>query len=274
MKLRKFILTLALASLSIWCKRIENDVIDVSISSPPVIKNVEIVPARINSDTILINGSKSPEDTLEIDLKIETIAFDNDGPDDIRNISFEIFKFGDSKARANGDMIRKNDSLFSVDAKFKMLRHEAGNFNVKVVAVDKSNFRSNEVYVTLEIIRTNKPPVISDLEAPDTVYVQMQTVLIKMTIKATDPDGSDDIKSVQFNTFKPDGSPSSGNPFYMYDDGNASGISGDDKAGDGIYSIVIQLPPDAEKGKYRFEFQAFDRANEPSNLITHFMYVL
>jgi hypothetical protein len=60
----------------------------------------------------------------------------------------------------------------------------------------------------------------------------------------------------------------------MYDDGNLSGISGDDIAGDGIYSIIIQLPPNTQKGKYRFEFQAIDKSNASSNILTHYIYVL
>jgi len=55
----------------------------------------------------------------------------------------------------------------------------------------------------------------------------------------------------------------------MFDDGN-NGSDGDLIAGDGIYSIIIRLPPTGvTKGTYRWEFQARDRAGKSSNKIIH-----
>ncbi|MDR3668143.1 MAG: hypothetical protein P4L35_14975, partial [Ignavibacteriaceae bacterium] len=56
-------------------------------------------------------------------------------------------------------------------------------------------------------------------------------------------------------------------PFYMYDDGRPE--HGDAVAGDGIYSLIISLPPGTTKGTYRWEFQAQDREKKTSNIIIH-----
>jgi hypothetical protein len=54
----------------------------------------------------------------------------------------------------------------------------------------------------------------------------------------------------------------------LYDDGNTT-LHGDLVAGDGIYSLLIQVIPSNEKGTYRFEFQAKDRSGALSNIINH-----
>lgn len=118
----------------------------------------------------------------------------------------------------------------------------------------------------------NRPPVISNLIAPDTLRLATDTLRIGLSIRAIDYDGKEDIQNVFFNSFLPDGSPSRSNPVYMYDDGNLL-VNGDMIAGDGIYSRIIILPPSTSKGKYRFEFQAVDKKNARSNLIIHFVVV-
>lgn len=256
------------------CKDSDLGFIDVNFSNPPIVKNLKVEPQKVNLDTIIIGSEKNPEDTLNITFKLTATVIDKDGQMDIAETLYQILNPLRGAILKSGKLNRVNDSTFYGEPNFKIKRKESGIYFVKVYSVDKSGISGNEVYFSFELYRGNRPPVISELNAPDTVFLQSQTVLIKMTIKATDPDGDNDIKTVQFNSFKPDGSPSSGNPFRMYDDGNASGISGDDKAGDGIYSIIIQLPPSTQKGRYRFEFQAIDRANETSNIITHFLTVL
>ena len=57
----------------------------------------------------------------------------------------------------------------------------------------------------------------------------------------------------------------------MYDDGT----NGDITANDGIYSLVIILPPSGVTlGTYRLEFQAEDRGNKVSNPIIHYVVVI
>ncbi len=273
MKMRKFFVIL-IVLLFYSCENEKLNVIDINLSNPPIIKLAKIEPNEINLDTILVGAEKNPEDTLKIKFKAKAIVYDKDGQDDISETFCYVINPHRGITLTQTKLSRINDSTFYGTPEFNIKRKDAGVFYVKIFSIDKSNFTSNEFYFNLNLYRGNRPPVISDLNAPDTVVLQTQTILIKITIKATDPDGENDIKTVYFNSFKPDGSPSSGNPFQMYDDGNSSGISGDDKAGDGIYSIIIQLPPNTQRGTYRFEFQAIDRAGAKSNIITHLLAVL
>ncbi|MCR4418049.1 MAG: hypothetical protein NUV92_09955 [Ignavibacteria bacterium] len=119
----------------------------------------------------------------------------------------------------------------------------------------------------------NVPPIVRNLQAPSVLNLHpTDTLKIILSIEAYDPDGREDIKSVFFNSFLPDGSPSRSNPIYLYDDGNYQ-ANGDQQANDGIYSRIIILPPNTPKGTYRFEFQAFDKKNESSNIISHNLVV-
>ncbi|MCS7230338.1 MAG: hypothetical protein RMJ81_07000 [Candidatus Kryptonium sp.] len=267
-------LYLLMTLIILSCEKENQNVIDINFSNPPIIRSIKIEPEAINLDTIIVGSEISPEDTLKIKIKTRAIVIDKDGQNDISKTICEIINPYRGVTLTRTDLARINDSTFYGEPEFKIKRKEAGIYQVKIFSIDKSNFSSNEIHFSLNLYRGNRPPVISDLVAPDSVLLQTQVVLIKITLKATDPDGNNDIKSVQFNSYRPDGSPSSGNPFRMYDDGNASGVSGDERAGDGIYSIIVQLPPNTQKGRYKFEFFAIDRAGALSNFITHFITVL
>ncbi len=115
----------------------------------------------------------------------------------------------------------------------------------------------------------NIPPIIRNLQAPDVLDLHpTDTIKIFLRTEVYDPDGYDDIKSVFFNSYLPDGSPSRSNPIYLFDDGNLQ-VNGDLAARDGIFSRIIILPPNTPKGTYRFDFQAVDKKNELSNIISH-----
>ena len=119
----------------------------------------------------------------------------------------------------------------------------------------------------------NVPPVVRNLQAPSVLNLHpTDTLKVTISIEAYDPDGKEDLKSVFFNSFLPDGSPSRSNPIYLFDDGNLQ-VNGDLVANDGIYSRIIILPPNTPKGTYRFEFEAIDKKNEVSNIITHNLVV-
>lgn len=126
---------------------------------------------------------------------------------------------------------------------------------LKKVSVSRVNFKNYE---------ENIAPIISDLSAPDTIVVQSPKSIILLSLKASDQNGLPDIQSVYFTSTRPDGT-SSGNKIYM----NDAGKDGDYNAGDGIYSLIIEVTPSNQKGTYRFDFNAEDRSGAKSNLISH-----
>lgn len=111
--------------------------------------------------------------------------------------------------------------------------------------------------------------VIENVSAPDSV----QTGNVSLTLYATvqDPNGLNDIQRVYFTVTKPDGTPSTGNPFPMYDDGGSGSAAGDvnQTAGDGIYTLGINLSSSNPLGTYTFTFYAVTRSGITSSPVVH-----
>ena len=118
----------------------------------------------------------------------------------------------------------------------------------------------------------NLPPVIDSVIVPDSVQLDpTNTTLLDFYAIVHDPNGLNDIAKVYFNSVLPNGNPSSGNPFVMYDDGGASGVIGDNDqvANDGTYTLQVKLPPNAPLGTFKFTFYAVDRSGTVSAPVTH-----
>jgi hypothetical protein len=147
--------------------------------------------------------------------------------------------------------------------------YSKGTYQVQYFVTDENN---NNYEVGLHSFnfdngQANAAPVISNLIAPDTATIGAQKTLIFLSVQVQDNNGLSDVQSVFFNSFNPpDGHASTGNPFVMYDDGT----NGDVTAGDGVYSLIIELlPTGVTKGSYRWEFQAKSKEGLLSNKIIH-----
>ena len=255
------------------CEKKADSVVD-SVGLPPVLLQTSINPSSINSDSIIVGGTRSAEDLLTLSAAISARASaSSDNP--ITHVRFSLISPSSNQVIADGELFdngegvdgTKGDGLFALKAVFQIKRVEIGVFKAEIYAEGQNGFQSNTAVVTLTIFRGNHIPLLSDLVAPDTLTLGSESQFLTLRIKATDPDGQSDIVRVIFNSYKPDGAPSSGNPFQMYDDGVAS--HGDVAAGDGTYSLIITLPSTTPAGTYKFEFQAFDRSNEASATVIH-----
>ncbi len=95
-----------------------------------------------------------------------------------------------------------------------------------------------------------------------------------MTIVASDSDGLQDISEVYFRSLN---STDSTAKFFLYDDGSTilrNGVlSGDQLAGDGVFTIVVQLPSTAAPGERLFAFQCKDTFDSTSAVLIHSLIV-
>ncbi len=159
---------------------------------------------------------------------------------------------------------------FTIDLELR--RGDVGDYTVEVTGEETGETDPAVALANMRVVYGNNPPVIVEVTAPDTVTVQAQPVPVDLSVHVVDPSGPKDIKRVFFNSYRPDGSPSQGNPFTMYDDGNVL-LHGDAVAGDGWYSLRVTLPPTTTRGEYDFEFRAIDYSNTTSNVVIHKMIV-
>ncbi len=203
---------------------------------------------------------------LNSSMNVKNVSFNIFSSDQIQLNAGPVQMFDNGNLAANGDSV-KGDNIFS--SKFPLSHYyPKGSYEIDYYVTDNSgNSKLPAVhFFTYDNGQANVAPVISSLVAPDTVSLSATTTPILLTVQVHDDNGLNDIQAVFFNSFiPPDDHPSSGNPWAMYDNGS----NGDKAAGDGIFSLTIGLPSNAQKGTYRFEFQAKDRSGLLSNTITH-----
>jgi hypothetical protein len=238
---------------------------------PPVVSSVQINPNAVFIDSI------SPANGLYTITEILSAKVaDADGQSDIRSVQGDIvgpsgehlFNVTLLDNGAAPDSIR-GDGIYTARVTFNVSRAMVGRYYPFVTATDGTGLASSAVASSFLLYRRNSPPSLSNLNAPDTVHAQVGVpLLIPMTVVASDSDGLDDIKEVFFLSLD------SSDPtarFQLLDDGGANGsLSGDQLAGDGVFSIIIRLTPtQGMKTRFRFQFQAQDAAGDTSASILH-----
>lgn len=181
------------------------------------------------------------------------------------------FSLLDNGNVANGDDVAGDGSFAN---KFPLSEsYPNGIYNIKYFVTDKSNTTNQVALGTFKFDngQANIAPVISnDIIDPDTAVVT-DTTLIITSINVFDQNGLSDIDRAYFKVYRPDGT-TNNNQNLMFDDGNLS-LHGDQTAGDGIYSLIIQITSSNQKGTYRLEFEARDRGGKLSNIINHSLLI-
>jgi hypothetical protein len=240
---------------------------------------VVVVLGRLNSRPSLSNPVAP--DTVKTDsagsVFFSVLVEDPDGAGDIRSayLYFQpawVSSLNDPvymRDDGTGGDLRPGDGVFSVQADLQNAAKAAGPYLVRFEAQDAKGAKSRALVVKSTVTGVNGPPVLSDLTAPETVSRQ-SSLPILLSVRAEDPQGLTDVKRVYFNTTKPDGTPSSGNPFLMSDDG----ANGDKIKGDGVYSLEIFVTPQNTLGVYRFEFFGEDLSGVLSQSIVRLIDVV
>jgi len=244
----------------------DDSIVDPVLNEPAVLlKTLKLSSYFFDTDTIdvVAGQDKLPDDrivlTLDVQVGVEAASGE---PRLLCTVTL------DGRAQVVGRelMSVRSDNVYGVRLELPMRRGDVGDYRVEVVH-DGPSGSGNMATAKFRVTYGLYPPVLHEVFAPDTLELQTQPIFFNIGVKVSDPSGLEDIKQVFFNSFLPDGRPSAGNPFFMKDDGHAG--SGDEIAGDGIYSIRVQLPPDSQRGTYRFEFRALDYSNLSSNVLIH-----
>ena len=212
-------------------------------------------------------------------FQILAAAEDPEGLEDIEAVLFWVFPPGRPASTYRGSLQddgQQDDGVAGNGVFGRILNADAfgierGIYTLIVRARDKAGNYSTAIlrYFSVQTLLENLPPRIESVSAPDTIS-RSQTAPFVITARVSDPNGLADIARVFFNSFLPDGTPASGNPFLMRDDGkkDQNGL-GDAVANDGVYSLVISVGPGSPLGTFRFEFQAQDKGNLLSEKVIH-----
>lgn len=245
------------------CDDLSDEIIDTA-SEPVTITSINVPNQIIYRD--------SPE-RLNVKLTVDNSASISEMWFKVRfyDGSFTIAPKVDMKDNgdiANNNDLQEGDNTYSG---FTELTEEnpRGIYTIEIFMdlIDGAQKKIAAINFNYENYVENIAPVISELAAPDTIIVEEPRSVFRMTLQASDENGQQDIKSVYFTTTRPDGT-SNGAKLFLYDTGNFE-EDGDEIEGDGIYSIIVQVTNENQKGEYTFDFQAEDRSNEKSNIISH-----
>jgi len=228
---------------------------------------------------------------LSDESSIRVTVNDSDGFMDIRKVYFESQLAGVNFARFESDLYNDGDpehgdevagdSVYSIKLDSSFVVGKTGSYELLFYVEDSFNEQNDSIPIHT-IFFTNLPPVYSELNMPDTVYIPAQpeeNYLEYITMKVDDPEGLADILQVYFYSLKPDSSfGNGGNPIYLRDNGLPfSGTNnlavGDQVAGDGIFTFGLpitsnmQTSSDTQLEAYFFTFYVADKAE---NLIGPF----
>ena len=269
---------IALLVLVLWGCDIPNKGI-VETSVPPVILQTTETPNTIDVNHL----ANLPDDLIDTSITLTaSIGYLNSGTHvffallDPNGNTLENGPFEDNGLYPD---ITAGDGILSASLPLHIRKMDVGSYQIQIQATDAQGFASNTVIQSLTVRNSNNhPPVLSNLQMPDTVQVPPlgDTTFVKITVTASDSDGLGDIVSVKLTSAKPNGS--SAGQFNLYDDGGrilytqfgAPLSSGDSLAGDGIFTISIPLTvPGEPPPTFRdFSFQATDRTGDRSNVIS------
>lgn len=226
----------------------------------------------------------SPSDSIRYNPvdSLVTVRIEFNSASTIQSVYCDVYASDDSKLNssplplldngktANGDDVA-NDGSFANKIPLSE-SYPNGVYNIKYFVTDKSNSTNQVALGTFKFNngQANIAPIISnDIVDPDTAVVT-DTTIILTSINVFDENGLSDIDKVYFVVYRPNGT-TSGTQNVLFDDGLSS--HGDLTAGDGIYSLIIEIYSTNTKGTYRLEFQAKDRGGKLSNIINHSLII-
>lgn len=234
---------------------------------PPFLKSVAVRPDSIKMKTLPQSNG-----TLTVTIRAEARIFRQSGSRDIVGVSAALIASGQADpfltVTLHDDGLAPDsisgDGVYSAAIQFTILRSTSGVYRLRFIATDLQGTVSNAVEAPLFMVRDSHAPVLSNLNAPDSVVVPAGgSALIPMSIRATDVDGQADINQVYFRSLD---SSDPTQKFTMNNDGSATGSV----PGDSTYAIVIRATDSPTVRKtYRFAFQAVNNLGDTSATILH-----
>ena len=225
---------------------------------PPVLQNLAVTPGSIAA----VAGAETT-----VDLTVSWTAQDADG--DIDRI-FVVVQSPDRGQAALGTAdkeIGPGAGQATVQVTFP-----AGSVGPHPVVVSASDARgrvSNMLLGSVDVVGGSAPPVISALEVPERIVrpaAGEPPATLPLVAVVEDPDGLANVDRVEMQV-------NGATTLLMCDDGgqgscNNGSISGDQTAGDGRFTVTIQLGSTNAPGVYAFAFKAIDKSGLESQVIT------
>lgn len=232
-----------------------------------VTRNVEFLKDAL-PDIIQVSAPDSIKSGVE-EVMFEVTALDSDGVGQIKSVFFEghapgsrIMLFRDTLAYVETILYESKEAAIYRGVRDSTLgAGKFGYYDLHFFVMDEID-ELNETIPVRQIFIENKNGEILTTRLPEEIE-RPKKFPVEATV--TDPQGLHDIEAVYFQTIKPDGTFGSNGAFFdMRDTGEA--FYGDQEAGDGIYSKLIQVEEKNDPGIYKFHFFMRDKAGNMSKM--------
>jgi hypothetical protein len=225
-------------------------------SAAPVVSDIQVSPTLLALDQLSGSG-----DTVSA-----TITVSADITDENQDLSM-FFVVIRTAAASNAPLATTEvpvpgNGRIQVSIPLTVSRAAGGPFHVTAFASDVAGNLSNVVYGSIDVQASSEPPVITAIDMPSQVTrpaTGEPPLSIPIVATVDDPDGIDNVAFVEVIV-------NGGATLRLCDDGGAGvcnagfGASGDATAGDGQFTLTIQLESTNSAASYTFEFRAVDRS--------------
>ena len=233
--------------------------------SAPIVSDLEFSPRSINLDALPPGSIVDGVAHFSIDVEVSV----TDADSDLESVYLFVLS-PDPKSPSAAESIAPvtENGTFTTTIELVLPTAETGTYTVKVYASDLEGQLGNQATGSLMVFASSSPPVIEDVDMPDTVSRPNQgepPILIPIVATVSDPEGLANILRVETVVN------GAGPPLFLCDDGgigecNSGSQSGDIVAGDGLFTLTIRLDASNSAGSNEFVFTAYDRsglASEP-----------
>jgi hypothetical protein len=258
------------------CKEESGGILD-STYITPYVSSLSSVESSLDLDTTTSTAVKHlGGGRYLISDSISVLVTDPAGSGDIKAVYYRLYPPNSGEYSIAGPLEFRNagadSARYTAAFSFTVGRADVGMFQIEVYAVSRGNLPGNSVALPLTLTRNRSHPHLSDLVAPDTVVRtapgDQEFLLFSVTV--SDSDGYDDIAAVLFKRISPKETPA----FPMFDDGGKDPTSGDQLAGDGIFSRIVRIDSSAFLGPQVFLFQAKNKMGDFSDSLKHTITII
>jgi len=212
-------------------------------------------------------------ESVRVSVSISAAASDPDG--DLQTVAFVLqAPLASNEPVASGVLSAAGGGRYAIQTDILFPVALTGSYVLIVYASDEAGMLGNEVRGVIELAALGGPPVIESVDFPATVQRPADgeaAVPIMIVAQVSDPDGLANVARVEvrFN---------GGSPLLLCDDGgqdacNPGFASGDETAGDGLFTLTIQVESTNALGDISLEFVATDRSGLASDPVTRVLTI-
>ena len=232
----------------------------------PILSNFMFSPQSVVLEQL--PPDRIEEDSVQVSLEVSVTAVDPDGVIDA--VQFVVQSpLLQTQPVATGTLSPSGRNQYQVAETIKLPRGAVGAYTIIVFAVDNDQQLSGEVRGMLNYLATGRPPVIEAVEVPEMVTRPAPgdpPVVFEYVAVVSDPDGLDNVAKVEVDI-------ESIGVLQLCDDGGEglcnTGFpnSGDPVAGDGRFTLTLQIDSDNQPATLTLRFKATDRTDLESEVV-------